>query len=109
MDKWQVVEMIRKWETSKRPIRVIIAETPVNLAMVIEDFKVGRAEGDGSGDVSFPLNCWSILFKYTAEQAEGKQKRGKDKLKDRPDERKTKPKPTKLRKATRCGIWLRSI
>lgn len=99
MDKWQVVEMIRKWQTSKRPIRVIIAETPVNLAMVIEDFKVGRAEGDGSGDVSFSIELLEYSFLNTPRsKRNGNKKEEKDKLKGRPDEKKNEAKTHRVKK-----------
>lgn len=98
-DKWKIVEMIRKWETSRRPIRVIIAETPVNLAMVIEDFKHGRADHDGSGDVAFSLSLLEYSFLNTPRsKRKEKKKEDKDKLKERPDEKSGETKTHKVKK-----------
>lgn len=84
---WAVIQQIERWKESKRPIRVIIPETSVNLAMMIETFKVGRAEGDGSGDVSFSLELLEYSFLNTP-RSRRESKKGKDnKLKERPDEK----------------------
>jgi hypothetical protein len=38
-DPYEAVEMIEKWRMSGKPIRLIITDTPVNLAMAIQDFQ----------------------------------------------------------------------
>lgn len=51
---YECVALIEKWQTSGKPIRLIIAETKVNMLCSIEDFKYG--EKDGTRDVYFTLD-----------------------------------------------------
>ena len=50
---YECVTMIERWKDSKRPIRLIISDTNINMACCIESFSYG--ERDGSGDVYFTL------------------------------------------------------
>lgn len=78
------VEMIRRWERSKKPIRIIIVGTDINHAMAIEEFKYGRADKDGSGDIFFSLSLVEYSFLNTPRsQTSNKNNR---ELKDRPNE-----------------------
>ncbi len=71
---YECVEMIEGWRTSGKPIRLIITDTPINLAMAIEEFKFG--ERDGTGDVYFSLELAEYIFlnaKKETKQKEYKQ------------------------------------
>lgn len=57
---YSCVEMIEGWRKSGRPIRLIITETPINLAMAIENFTYG--ERDSTGDVYFTLELAEYIF-----------------------------------------------
>ena len=59
-DPWDVVNVIENWKAKNRPIRVIIADTPINLAMSIDSFSYGK--GDNSDDVSFSLELTEYRF-----------------------------------------------
>lgn len=50
---FDAVMLIEKWRRSGRPVRLIITETPVNLACAIEDFEYG--ERGGSRDMDYTL------------------------------------------------------
>lgn len=54
------VESIERWRKSGKPIRLIITDTPINLALAIESFTYG--ERDGSGDVYFVLELAEYVF-----------------------------------------------
>lgn len=76
---YDAVALIDKWRKSKRPIRLIITETPVNDAFAIEDFEYG--EKGGSRDVYYTLKLRQYRF-IQVKQVGGPQNA-------RPDERPT--------------------
>lgn len=77
------VAMIDKWRLSGKPIRLAIMDTDINLAMAIESFEHGHAEGDGSGDIVFTLS----LREYSYLNMErSSPPSGVSMLKDRPKE-----------------------
>lgn len=57
---YECVEIIEGWRKSGKPIRLIITDTPINLALAIEKFSYG--ENDGSGDVYFTLGLAEYVF-----------------------------------------------
>lgn len=57
---FECVEMIEKWRLSGKPIRFIITDTNVNLAMAIEKFTFG--EKDGTGDIFYSLEMSEYVF-----------------------------------------------
>lgn len=59
-DPYQAVEQIEKWRKSGWPIRLIITETPVNLACAISSFVWG--ERGGSRDVDYSLKLKEYRF-----------------------------------------------
>lgn len=67
---YECVEMIENWRKSGKPIRLIITDTPINLAMAIEEFSYG--ERDGTGDVYFTLELAEYVFLET--RTESKQR-----------------------------------
>lgn len=54
------VKLIEKWRNSGKPIRLIITETDINIACMIESFEYG--EEDGTGDVYFTLSLKEFRF-----------------------------------------------
>lgn len=81
----ECIAKINKWRLSNKPIRVVIVDTDINLAMAIEDFTYGKENGDGSGDVVFTLS----LREYSYLNVERSKKPDKTSgLKDRPNEKK---------------------
>ena len=80
----ECIAMINKWRLSNKPIRVVIVDTDINLAMAIEEFTYGKEDGDGSGDVYFTLS----LREYSYLNVERSKKPDKTSgLKDRPNEK----------------------
>lgn len=78
------IAMINKWKLANKPIRVVIVDTDINLAMAIEDFSYGKDSMDGSGDVVFTLS----LREYSYLNVERSKKPDRTSgFKDRPDER----------------------
>ena len=70
---YECVDMIESWRLSGKPIRLIITETPINLALAIDNFTFG--ERDGTGDVYFTLDLAEYVFletKTVAKQREYK-------------------------------------
>lgn len=56
----EAIALLEKWAHSKRPIRVIITERDINLAMMIESFSYG--DQDKSGDIYFTLELKEYVF-----------------------------------------------
>lgn len=52
-DPYDAVSQIEKWRKSEKPIRLIITDTPVNMAAAIENFEWG--EIGGTRDVEYTL------------------------------------------------------
>lgn len=57
---WEYVEIIESWIDRRIPIRLIITNTPINLAMTIDNFQYGPQ--DGSGDVYYSLALSEFKF-----------------------------------------------
>lgn len=67
---YSCVEMIERWRESGKPIRLIITDTPINLAMAIERFSHG--EPDGSGDVYYTLELAEYVFVDAKQESSSK-------------------------------------
>jgi len=57
---YDYIEMIETWIDRRIPIRLIITETPVNMACSIESFDWG--EQDGSRDIYYTLSLSEFKF-----------------------------------------------
>lgn len=57
---YDAVALIEKWRKSGRPVRLIITDTPVNMACAIEEFEYG--ERGGTRDVSYTLTLREYRF-----------------------------------------------
>lgn len=51
---YECVEQIETWRLSKKPVRLLVTETDINMLTSIEEFSYG--EKDGSRDVYFTLS-----------------------------------------------------
>jgi len=52
--------MIEAWKVRRVPIRLIITDTPINMACSIETFEYGPQ--DGSGDIYYTLELSEFKF-----------------------------------------------
>lgn len=57
---WEYVNIIESWIDKRIPIRLIITDTPINMAMTIESFEYGVQ--DGSGDIYYSLQLSEFRF-----------------------------------------------
>lgn len=57
---WEYVDMIEEWKSRRVPIRLIVTDTPINMACSIETFEYG--EQDGSRDVYYTLALEEFKF-----------------------------------------------
>ncbi len=60
LDPQEYIDMILKWKDSGKPIRLIITNTAINMAVAIENFTYGKR--DGSGDMYFTLELKEYRF-----------------------------------------------
>ena len=68
---YDCVDMIEGWRMSGKPIRLIITETPINLALAIDNFTFG--ERDGTGDVYYNLELSEYVFTETKTVAKQRE------------------------------------
>lgn len=89
---YSCVEMIESWRLSGKPIRLIITDTNINIAMAIESFSYG--ERDGTGDVYYTLELTEYVFTKTKEtsKSHGYVQETKRPAKEIPKEYVPKPK-----------------
>lgn len=80
-----IVEQIIKWKESKKPVRVIITDSPVNLMMAIKSFDY--REQDGSRDIYYDLSFVEWRDLNTLPANNDKQVDEKTGLKKRPTDR----------------------
>lgn len=83
-DPYEYVAILRRWKESHKPIRVVITQSDVNLAMGIEGLQYGPR--DGSGDVYFSLALKEYRFLNTPSADNDKPLDDTTGLKDRPNE-----------------------
>ncbi len=57
---YDCVSMIDSWRLSGKPIRLLVADTDINMAMTIETFEYGQKAG--SADVYYTLSLKEYLF-----------------------------------------------
>lgn len=57
---YDATSTIERWRKSRRPVRLIITNTPINVAVSIEEFKFG--ERAGSRDVEYTLKLKEYRF-----------------------------------------------
>lgn len=59
-DPYDAVKVIEQWRKAKKPIRLIVTDTPINLSCAIEDFEYG--EKGGTRDVYYTLSLKEYRF-----------------------------------------------
>ncbi len=80
------ISMIKKWKNSGKPIRVIITDGEINLAMLIDEFNYTVIEG--RGDIKYTLKLSEYKFLNVEAIKEGVRSIKKNGLKERPVEKK---------------------
>lgn len=83
-DPYEYIAILRRWKESRKPIRVVITQSDVNLAMGIEGLQYGPR--DGSGDVYFSLSVKEYRFLNVQSAGNNKQIDETTGLKERPNE-----------------------
>lgn len=85
-DPYVATKTIDRWRQTKRPIRLIITETPINLACAIESFTWG--ERGGSRDVDYSLKLKEYRFVQVKQVSQVQQ------VVISPERPNTKPEPS---------------
>lgn len=60
-DPYDAVKKIEGWRDSKKPVRLKISDTPINMACMIEEFNYGE-KGGQPGDVYYDLSLKEYRF-----------------------------------------------
>lgn len=60
LEGWDYVKKIEEWRRRRIPVRLVITDTPMNIAMVINNFTYGVQ--DGTGDVYYTLQMQEFKF-----------------------------------------------
>lgn len=58
---WDAVKKLEKWQKSKRPLRLVITKTKINIPISIESFNY-REEGGAVGDIYYDLSLKEFKF-----------------------------------------------
>lgn len=80
------IGLLKKWKDSKKPVRFIVSDSDVNLAMAIEKLTYSIHEGDGDIYYSLELAEYRFLNVPAVKEASAVQTNG---LKERPNTRET--------------------
>jgi hypothetical protein len=95
----ECIELLKKWKETRKPVRVIITDTPVNLSMAIMDMQYN--EQDGSRDIYFSLSLTEYKeFNTSPTGNDGKTVEDATGLKDRPTETTTPTQATLWQKGS---------
>lgn len=60
---WDYVKLIEEWMEERVPIRLVITDTPINIAVTIDSFTYGIK--DGSGDIHYSISLTEFRFVET--------------------------------------------
>lgn len=59
---WTYVETIERWVESRRPIRLVITGTPINMAVTIRSFNYEADRNGSVGDIYYDLTLKEYVF-----------------------------------------------
>ncbi len=91
--------MLEKWKNSKKPVRLIISDMGINLAVAIENLTFTMREGDG--DIYYTIELAEYRFLNVPNVAESTAVKDNG-LKDRPNE---KEKPSTYTVKSGDSLW----
>lgn len=60
-DPWECVKTIERWQRSGKPVRYIVTNTPINIAVTIRNFKYDERGGE-PGDIYYTLELKEYTF-----------------------------------------------
>lgn len=66
---WEYIQKFEQWKEKRIPIRLVITETPINMACTIENFQYGIK--DGPGDVYYTLALSEFKFVKLEQRSVG--------------------------------------
>lgn len=61
-DPWTYVETIERWIESRRPIRLTITGTPINMAVTIRSFNYDADRNGSVGDIYYDISLKEYVF-----------------------------------------------
>ncbi|MCG7386872.1 LysM peptidoglycan-binding domain-containing protein [Paenibacillus sp. ACRRY] len=68
-DPWELVKTIERWQKSGRPVRFIVTNTPINIAVTIRSFEYEERGGE-PGDVYYTLQLKEYTFIPNAKKSD---------------------------------------
>ncbi|WP_339273710.1 LysM peptidoglycan-binding domain-containing protein [Paenibacillus sp. FSL W8-0426] len=68
-DPWTIVKTIERWQKSGRPVRFIVTNTPINIAVTIRSFSYEERGGE-PGDVYYTLQLKEYTFIPSAKKSD---------------------------------------
>ena len=80
----ECIDRITKWKESKKPVRIIITDSPINLVMSIMDFNY--REKDGTRDIWYDISLNEYRYLNTPSANNDKEINESTGLKSRPTE-----------------------
>ncbi|GAB2558167.1 LysM peptidoglycan-binding domain-containing protein [Gracilibacillus alcaliphilus] len=58
---WDAIQRIEKWQKSKKPLRLVVTKTKINIPVSIDSFNY-QEEGGAVGDISYDLSLKEFKF-----------------------------------------------
>ncbi|MDH6675721.1 LysM repeat protein [Paenibacillus sp. LBL] len=68
-DPWEYVKTIERWQRSGKPVRYIVTNTPINIAVTIRNFEYEERGGE-PGDIYYTLDLKEYTFIKTAKKSD---------------------------------------
>jgi len=73
-DPWELVKTIERWQKSGRPVRFIVTNTPINIAVTIRSFEYEERGGE-PGDIYYTLQLKEYTFISNAKKSDPNAKK----------------------------------
>lgn len=59
---WEAIALLKEWQTSGRPMRVLITGTPINMAVTLRTLTIEAEKGGEPGDIYFSAEFREYFF-----------------------------------------------
>ncbi|QOT13737.1 LysM peptidoglycan-binding domain-containing protein (plasmid) [Paenibacillus sp. JNUCC32] len=69
LDPWEYVKTIERWQRSGKPVRYIVTNTPINIAVTIRNFEYEERGGE-PGDIYYTLDLKEYTFIKVAKKGD---------------------------------------
>ena len=98
---WQAIEMLERWRDSRRPMRLAITGTPINIAVTLRNFDYDAERAGHKRDIYFNISFKELVFIQVSTVVQGVNAQVKSSS-ERPN---TKEKPKTYTVVSGDSLW----